>query len=141
MLTAQELFDRAVDLGNAGRHAAAARALATAAGRTDDPDLAARIAGTRAYLRAETGDPDAAIADCRAALAGAGLSDHTRAVLVSQIGLVELRSGRLDDALRHLTAATPHLADDPARLGRVLLNRGLAHLDRGQVHARSLIHI
>lgn len=135
MLTAQELFDRAVDLGNAGRHAAAARALATAAGRTSDPDLAARIAGTRAYLRAETGDPASAIAACRAALADPGLSDHTRAVLVSQIGLVELRSGRLDDALRHLTAATPHLAADPARLGRVLLNRGLAHLDRGQVDA------
>ncbi|GIG39194.1 CHAT domain-containing protein [Cellulomonas phragmiteti] len=133
MLTARELYDRGVAHGNAGRHARAEQCLAQAARRTTDPDLAARIEGTRAYLSAETGDPQEALARCRAALATAGPSPHTRAVLVSQIGLVELRRGHVDAALEHLTAATAALADDPARLGRVLLNRGLAHLDQGDV--------
>ncbi|MDT0165968.1 hypothetical protein Q9R32_10395, partial [Actinotalea sp. AC32] len=133
MLTAQDLHERAVAHGNAGRHALAARTLTRAAERTEDPDLVARIAGTRAYLLAETGDPDQALALCREALAAPGLSRRTRALLVSQVGLVELRRGDLDAALEHLTAATGALADDPARLGRVLLNRGLAHLDHGQV--------
>lgn len=133
MLTARELFDRGVEHGNAGRHARAERCLAEAARRTDDPDLAARIEGTRAYVLAETGDPEQALARCRAALAGTALSLHTRAVLVSQIGLVELRRGHLEPALTHLSAAADALTDDPGRLGRVLLNRGLAHLDRGDV--------
>ena len=133
MLSAQELYDRGVEHGNAGRHALAARCLARAAERSDDADLSARIAGTRAYLLAETGDPERALDGCRSVLAVPGLSAHTRAVLVSQIGLIELRRGNLDAALEHLTAATADLAGDPARLGRVVLNRGLVHLERGRV--------
>ncbi|UZN03705.1 CHAT domain-containing protein [Cellulomonas sp. S1-8] len=133
MPSARELYDRGVEHGNAGRHARAERSLLEAARRTDDPDLAARIEGTRAYLLAETGDPEQALARCRAALAVTGLRPHTRAVLVSQMGLIELRRGHVEAALEHLTASTGALADDPARLGRVLLNRGLVHLDQGDV--------
>ena len=133
MLTAGELYDHAVDHGNAGRHAAARRALAQAAARHPAPDLAARIEGTRAYLEAETGDPDAAIRRVAAAAAGDGITDHTRAVLASQLGLIELRRGDLASAIPHLTTAIESLGGDPARLGRVALNRGLAHLELGRI--------
>lgn len=133
MRSAGELYEQAVAAGNAGRHAVAARLLDRAAARTSDPDLSARIVGTRAYVVAETGDPDQAIALCRSALEAPGLSAHTRAVLVSQVGLVELRRGDLDAALRDLGTGVGPLAADPPRLGRVLLNRALVHLERGDV--------
>ena len=131
MLTAAVLYDRAVDHGNAGRHAAARKLLAAASARSDDPDLSARIDGTLAYIDAETGSPDAAIARCVGALSSAAISPHTRAVLTSQLGLIELRRGDLEAALPHLSEAATALGDDAARLGRVLLNRGLVHLERG----------
>lgn len=137
MLTAAVLYRRAVEHGNAGRHAAARRALASARERHPDPDLAGLIAGTWAYIASESGHPDAddAVANCTRALADDGLSGPTRAVLLSQLGLVALRRGDADAALPHLTAAAARLGRDPARLGQVLLNRGMAHLDRSEATA------
>ena len=137
MLSAATLYRRGVDLGNAGRHAAARRALTTALDRHPDPDLAASIAGILAYISAETGDPDAGLAQCRAALADPRIDGHTRAFLAGQLGLIELRRGNSDAAMRHLSTAISRLDDDPARQGRALLNRGLVHLDRSQLsHAQ-----
>jgi tetratricopeptide (TPR) repeat protein len=133
MLSAAVLYQRGVEHGNAGRHAAARRALDEAARRTDDPDLLARIGGTIAYVASETGDADAGIALCRSALGTAGMSSHTRAILTSQLGLIELRRGDGAAALPLLTSAILELGDDPARLGRVHLNRGLVYLERGEV--------
>jgi hypothetical protein len=51
---------------------------------------------------------------CLSALESPGLSSHTRAVLGSQPGLIELRRGG-DAAPPYLTSATS--GGDPARLG------------------------
>lgn len=138
MLTADALYQRAVDHGNAGRHAAARRDLSAARRRNPTPDVSGLITGTWAYLQAETGDASAtreAVALCETALVDPRLSPHTRAVLTSQLGLIELRLGEAEPALGHLTTAAARLGDDPERLGVVLLNRGLVHLDRDEVAA------
>ncbi len=135
MLSATVLYERGVEHSNAGRHAPARAALDEALRRSSDTELTARITGTIAYLVSETGDPDRGIALCLSALESPGLSSHTRAVLGSQLGLIELRQGDGDAALPYLTSAIADLGDDPARLGRVLLNRGLAYLDRRDVVA------
>ena len=131
--TAAQLYDRAVGETNAGRLAAARRALRQAAGRRPDPDLAARIEGTLAYLDAETGDPVLALASIRAAAARPGVGERTRAAHTGQAGLVAMRRGDTDDALRDLGRAIRHLADEPALLGQVALNRGNVHLQRGDL--------
>ena len=135
MLSAGVLYERGVEHSNAGRHAAARTALDEALRRSQDAELSARITGTIAYLVSETGDPDRGIALCLLGLETPGLSPHTRAVLGSQLGLIELRRGDGDAALPYLTAAIADLGADPARLGRVLLNRGLAYLERRDVVA------
>lgn len=135
MLSATVLYERGVEHSNAGRHAAARTALDEALRRSNNAELTARIIGTTAYLVSETGDPDRGIALCLLALENPGLSRHTRAVLGSQLGLIEVRRGDGDAAMPHLTAAIADLGDDPARLGRVLLNRGLAYVDRREVVA------
>lgn len=133
MLTAAVLYERGVEHGNAGRHAAAKKVLDEALRRSADPELTARITGTIAYLTSETGDPESGIALCWSALETPGLTRHTRAILRSQLGLIELRRGNGDAALPYLTRAIIDLETDPARLGRVHLNRGLVFLERGEV--------
>lgn len=133
MLSAAVLYERGVEHGNAGRHAAARRVLEEAARRTEDPDLLARIGGTIAYIVSETGDADGGIALCRSALDTERISSRTRAILTSQLGLIELRRGDGAAALPLLTSAILELGGDPARLGRVHLNRGLVYLERGEV--------
>ncbi len=129
-LTAAQLYARAVAAGNAGRHAAARRDLTEALARSPDPDTAALVEGTLAYLDSETGSPDAAITRIDGALTARGISVGTRAVLVSQRGLLALRQGRTEDAIRDLSQAIEQLHDRPLSLGRAHLNRGLVRLDR-----------
>lgn len=133
MLSALALYDRGVAHSNAGRHAAARVALTAALDRCDDVDLTARIAGTLAYLDSETGDPDGAVARLIEARSAAGVSDHTVAILTSQLGLIAMRRGDSVGALPALTAAIAALDDDPARLGRVHLNRGIVYLQTGDM--------
>ncbi|QNO37242.1 CHAT domain-containing protein [Protaetiibacter sp. SSC-01] len=132
-LGAAELYVRAVAAGNAGRHAAARRDLLAAREREPDPDTAALVAGTLAYLDSETGSPAEAIATIEEVLRDPQLAEQTRAVLTSQRGLLELRRGRDDDALRHLGDAIERLGDHPVALGRAHLNRGLVRLGRSDV--------
>ncbi|MFT4284666.1 MAG: hypothetical protein QM598_07530, partial [Protaetiibacter sp.] len=132
-LTAGQLYSRAVAAGNAGRHAASRRDLLAALTRSPDPDTAALVAGTLAYLDSETGSPDAGIAAIEATLATGGIREETRAVLTSQRGLLELRRGRDDDALRDLGFAIERLDAQPLSLGRAHLNRGLVRLGRSDV--------
>lgn len=133
MLTASVLYQRGVDHSNAGRHAAARRALDSAAARANDPDLGAQIAGTLAYLESETGDSERGLELCREALATTGISPYTRAVLTSQLGLIAMRRGDTDAAIGWLGSAINQLASDPRRLGRASLNRGDVYLQRGEV--------
>ncbi len=133
--TAAELYARAIADSNGGRIAAARRGLTLAGRRADDADLAARIAGTLAYLTAETGDASAALEAGRAAVAHPGISAHTRAVLTGQVGLIEMRRGDARAALAHLGVAIESLQDDVPRLGQLALNRGDAHLQLGDLTA------
>lgn len=129
-LSADELHRRAVALSIGGRHSHARRALDRAAARTDDPDLHARIIGTRAYILQVTGAPDAAVRLCREALAVPGLSAHTRAVLAGQLGALAAHGGKLDEADRWLSQAIADLSGDPVAAARTRMNRSLVSLQR-----------
>lgn len=131
MLSASTLYERGIDYGNAGRHAAARRALDAALSRSTDIDLTARITGIIAYLDSETGDADGAITRLEVTLATQGLTAHTRAILAGQLGLIAMYRGDSASALPRLGEAIEALTDDPARLGRAHLNRGLVYLQRG----------
>ena len=130
-MTASTLYERGIDYGNAGRHAAARRALDTALLRSTDVDLTARITGIIAYLDSETGDADGAITRLEVTLATHGLTAHTRAILAGQLGLIAMYRGDSASALPRLGEAIAALTDDPARLGRAHLNRGLVYLQQG----------
>lgn len=131
MLSASVLYDRGVALSNAGRHAAARRALEAASERTRDDNLLARIAGTMAFVVSETGQAEEATELCRRALHRRGLTEHTRAVLLGQQGLIELRRGELTTARTLLTKCLPGLANDEDRASSVFMNRGVVNLELG----------
>lgn len=98
--------------------------------------LAARLLITLAHLESEQGRVEY----------GLGLLDEAewcaappdRGYLFHQRGLLLLRTGRWVDALAQFTAAEPLLTADPEMLAAVLLNRGVLHLNTGDVRrARS----
>src|SRR6187401_1896249 len=126
VLSAQRLYERGVDHGNAGRHAAAQRALSTAMSRTEDVDLRARITGTLAYIASRRGDPATAERLCREGLADPRLGATTRAILSGQLGVLALMRGDAIAARELLTRGIGGLEDDPARSGRMRINRSVA---------------
>ncbi|MGL4257876.1 MAG: CHAT domain-containing protein [Microbacterium sp.] len=133
--SADELHRQAVDLVNRGRFDAAAEALARAQEGTDDPNVRARIAGTRAYVMARTGHVGDAERTCRQALAIEGLSDHTVAILAGQLGALAQEAGRLPDAERWLTRAIDALADDPIAQANTRVNRSLVRMQHRRLEA------
>jgi tetratricopeptide (TPR) repeat protein len=128
--------------GNAGQPAIGARRLRaglTALGWREDSDgvperhraLAARLVISLAYLEAEQGRADYGLRLLDRAeriVAPAELG-----ILLSQRGLMLLRTGRWAEALAQLAAAEPLVGHDPELLARVLLNRGVLHLNTGDV--------
>jgi len=134
-LSAEELYRRGVELSNAGRNAAARKALTAAQARDPDPDLRARIAGTLAYVVARTGDPDGAERLCRGALEAEGLSPHTAAVLHGQLGVLALGRGDFDDAQRELDRAIVEIGDDAELRASMHLNRSVVAMQRGRLDA------
>ncbi|MDQ7993728.1 MAG: tetratricopeptide repeat protein, partial [Propionicimonas sp.] len=131
-LSAEELYRRGVDHGNAGRNAAARRSLAAALRRTDDPDLRARIAGTLSYVAGRTGDPSGAERLCRDALAVDGVSPATAAILHGQLGLLAVGRGELETAVVWLDKAIAGIGDDPVHRNSMYLNRSVAHMQSGR---------
>lgn len=126
--SARTLYERGRDATNAQRYAEARPLLAQAAAAADDPDLAARIDGTTAYLLAQTGEPARAEALCQAALARDGVSTETQAILSGQLGVLFTRAGRLDEAEDMLTRAIDGL--DSVAKANCLLNRSIVHMQR-----------
>ncbi|MES2866765.1 MAG: hypothetical protein V4703_08390, partial [Actinomycetota bacterium] len=128
--TARELYERGRDASNAQRYAAARRLLERASARATDAgaDLQSRIAGTMAYVLAQTGEAARAEALCREALDRDGVSAETQAIVAGQLGLLFTRAGRLDDADEMLTRAITSLSGT-AR-ANCLLNRSLVHMHR-----------
>lgn len=134
-LSAAELHRRGRAHLNAGRNAAARRALVLAAERTDDADLSARIAGSLAALKIRQGEPDAAEELCRDALARAGVSDGTAAIIYGQLGLLALERGALDDAVAWLDRGITGIGDDAEYRAPMLVNRSVAHSQAGHLAA------
>lgn len=128
--SAAELHRRGVDQANRRHYAAALRTLAAAASRTDDPDLRARIAGTRAYALGQTGQPDAAERMCRDALAEPGLRSGTHTVLAGQLGTLLMHAGRAEEAASWLSEAVAGMRDTPAEQASCLLNRSIVRMQR-----------
>ncbi len=127
--SAESLHLQAVDQTNRGRLAEAQRLLVRAAERTDEPDLEARIAGTRALILARVGKTDLADQMCAEAYGRSDISAQTRAVLAGQIGVIAEISGRLARADQWLTRAIDRL-EDPGARANLLLNRGMLHMQR-----------
>lgn len=128
--SASELHQRAVDLCINGKYAQAQRVLDQADARTDDPDLRARIVGTRALALQRTGLAPQAEELLRAAVAGPGLTPHTQAILLGQLGAIANYGGRLDEAERWLTQAIERLSEDPVPAARTRVNRSLVRMQQ-----------
>lgn len=128
--SALELYERGRAASNAQRYSEARRLLgrAESAAPADDADLRARIAGTAAYVLAQTGEPARAESLCREALEQDGVGDETRAILAGQLGVLFTRAGRLDEAETMLGRAIDHL--DGMAQANCLMNRSLVHMHR-----------
>ncbi|MDH5134336.1 hypothetical protein P5X87_14790, partial [Microbacterium sp. RD10] len=132
-LSASALHRRGVEAANARQFTRARRELEKAAARTDDADLRARIDGTAAYVLAQTGEPAAAEALCREALARDGLQAETVALLGGQLGALLMHGGRMEEAEASLTAAIDALTAAGAEttaLANCLMNRSVVRMQR-----------
>lgn len=136
-LPAEELYRRGRDLVDTGRFASGMRTLASARGRTSDPDLLARIAGTSAYALQQTGDPQGAERLCRTAMSSPGLSPETVAILNGQLGAIATYNGRLDEADGWLTVAIDALAGVGVTAANMRMNRSMVNMQRGRLDAAS----
>lgn len=95
--------------------------------------VAARLLISLAHLEAEQGRTEYGLSLLD--LAEEMTAEADRGILLSQRGLLLLRTWRIGEALRFFDAAVPLLegyADDRV-LARVLLNRGVLHLNGGSV--------
>jgi tetratricopeptide (TPR) repeat protein len=139
---ARQTHRRGLRAGNAGRPADGARLVRSgldALGWREDGDdvpdqhraLAARLVITLAHLESELGRADYGLALLARAERTADPAD--RGIVLSQRGLMLMRKGRWADALSELAAAEPLVGHDPELLARVLLNRGVLHLNTGAV--------
>jgi tetratricopeptide (TPR) repeat protein len=133
--TAEELYARGRALSDQRRYVEAGAVLADAAAIATDPDLSARIVGTRAYALTQTGAADEGERACREALADARLSPHTRGVLAGQLGSVLVHQGRLDEGLQWLGLAIDTIPDDPLAVANLRVNRSVLHMQRRDIAA------
>ncbi len=133
--SADELYARGRELSAQRRYAEAADVLADAAAAATDPDLAARIIGTRAFALTQIGDAETGERTCRAALADERIGAHTRGVLAGQLGSVLVHQGRLDEAIEWLGRAIDTIPDDPLAVANLRVNRSLVHMQRRDLAA------
>ncbi|MFF5232122.1 CHAT domain-containing protein [Dactylosporangium sp. NPDC000521] len=134
------LHQSAVRAGAAGKPAAAAkratealRLLGWPGAEPSRPALAARLLLTLAHAEAEQGRTELGLELLDRAETLADLADV--GTVLQQRGLLLLRVGEIDAALKLLDAAVPVLQEhgEPAVLARTLLNRGVVHLTAGRV--------
>ncbi len=135
MSRAEVLHERAKAALNRGAFGSAASDLARAGEATRDADLGARIELTRAYLEVETGRAETGRSRCSALLESTGLTAETYGMIWSQLGLLDMRAGNSDGAMRAFARAEELLAEHGEHVARVLLNRGNVHLQRGDAAA------
>jgi tetratricopeptide (TPR) repeat protein len=135
MLGAVELHRRAKEAVNRGAFARARSLLDRAEVAAVDHDLHARIDLTRAYIEAETGEPVAGRERCARLLEVSDLDVGTRGLIWSQLGLLCMRTGDVDQAMDSFAHAVDLLSADAEPAGTVLMNRGNVYLQRGDAAA------
>ncbi|MCT9001767.1 CHAT domain-containing protein [Microbacterium memoriense] len=123
-------YARGLDLAAQRRFAEALVVLDAVAATAHDPDLYARVVGTRAYIFTQTGRSADGERECRAALEDDRLSAHTRGVVAGQLGSVLVNQGRLDEGLQWLGLAIDTIPDDPLAVANLRVNRSLIHMQR-----------
>jgi tetratricopeptide (TPR) repeat protein len=133
--TAEELYAHGRALSDQRRYIEAGAVLADAAAIASDPDLSARIVGTRAYALTQTGAAEEGERACREALADTRLRPHTRGVLAGQLGSVLVHQGRLDEGLQWLGLAIETIPDDPLAVANLRMNRSVVHMQRRDIAA------
>lgn len=111
-----------------GRYAEASHALDVAEASALDPDMRARVLGTRAVVLQRTGHPDEAEDVALAATKVAGITDRTRAAILGQLGTLAMYNGRLLEAQQRLGAAIDGLGLGTIEAARMLLSRGMVAL-------------
>lgn len=101
--------------------------------RGADQPLAARLLISLAHLEAEQGRTEYGLGLLKLAEEMTGADD--RGILLSQRALLLMRTWRVSEALRYFDEAVPLLEgySGTVVLARVLLNRGVAHLNVGAV--------
>ena len=127
---AEDLYERGLALTNQRSFGEARTVLDEAAACATDPDLAARIVGTRAYVLTQLGERELAESTCRRALDDGRISAHTRGVLAGQLGTIFMHSGALGDANDYLTLAIETIADDPVAVANLRMNRSLVAMQQ-----------
>ena len=125
-----DLYAGALALTNARRFAEAHAALGPAEAAASDPDLRARIVGTRAYVLTQLGRSAEGEALCHEVLARDDLSAHTRGVIAGQLGSILMHLGRLDEAHEWLGRGIDTIPDDPVAVANLRMNRSLAAMQR-----------
>ncbi|HEY6794105.1 MAG TPA: CHAT domain-containing protein [Kineosporiaceae bacterium] len=129
---AAELHRRGVHDGDRGRYGSARRLLRRALERAPDPELRAHILLSLSYYEAERSHLEDGLRLLDEAAAGPALPERLQGLLAGQRGLLYQRAGMAAQSLAALDAAARLLGeDDPEERARVLLNRGILHLDRG----------
>ena len=131
MVSAEDLYARALTATNAGRFPVARRLLDRAGAAATDPDLRARVDLTAAYVESETESPGRGLELALGVLNRADLSLETYGRTWSQLGLLYMRTGRAEDALNAFAEAVTRLDEHPEPQARVLLNRGNVFLQQG----------
>ncbi len=134
MLTAEELHKRGKAALVNGRVAQARTLLERAHRLAEQPDLVALIDISMSYAVAESGQQSQAESLCRAVIRRSHLSDSTRALGWSQLGLLLMRAGELAEAAKCLRKALPKLAED-FDIATAHLNLGNLALQRGDLSA------
>ncbi|MCW2765921.1 MAG: Tetratricopeptide 2 repeat protein, partial [Nocardioides sp.] len=133
MLSASELHQRGVAAINSGRVTTARGLLVRALARADQDELGGAIEASLAYVEAETGNREGAMALCDHGLSRPGLTPATRGVIHSQRALLIMLSGRTEEALAEFDVAIAALGDSAKHRGRARLNRGNLFLQRNEL--------
>lgn len=128
--SAEDLRQRGLAALNAKRLATAGRLFARALERAEDVETRSRIEVSLAYLQADGGDADAAIALLGDVVTRPGVSAEARGLAQGQRALLLMRGGRTADALQAFGEAVAALQDVPADLGKAHLNRGGVYLQQ-----------
>ena len=143
----EDLWRQALQTGDHGRPATAVRLCLRALDRLGphgQNGIRAQILITLACYRSELGDAETALTLLEQARSLD--NDHVPAVLTAR-GMVLLRSGHPSafgalneaiDALTGVTKATAKPGAGPSDLASALLNRGVMHMMRGDLHAASV---